>query len=147
MTLYRPNVAAIVRGEPGKVLVCHRKELGSAVGWQFPQGGIEEAETPEQALKRELIEEIGLSSFDVLARTTDWLRYEWPRGQRRGESKIGQEQIFFVVQPSEPLSLDQIVSPDFDAFEWVAPEQAIERVVEFKRASYREAILQLHSSI
>ena len=39
--------------------------------WQFPQGGIGEGESPEQAMYRELKEEVGLApdAVDVTART------------------------------------------------------------------------------
>ena len=45
--------------------------------WQFPQGGINDRETPEEALYRELNEEVGLEAGDVriLACTRGWLRY------------------------------------------------------------------------
>lgn len=48
--------------------------------WQFPQGGIKRGESPEQAMYRELYEEVGLTpeQVSILGRTKDWLRYDVP---------------------------------------------------------------------
>ena len=59
---YRANVGIIVTDGNGLVLLGGRFNQN---GWQFPQGGIRVHETPEQAMYRELAEEIGLSHRDV----------------------------------------------------------------------------------
>ena len=45
---YRPNVGIVVANDYGQVLWARR--IGGHDAWQFPQGGINEDETPEQAL-------------------------------------------------------------------------------------------------
>src|SRR5881392_1312311 len=57
--------------------------------WQFPQGGIDRGETPEQAMYRELHEEIGLmpEHVRIIARTRDWLRYEVPERYIRRDAR------------------------------------------------------------
>tara|TARA_B100000900_G_scaffold69396_1_gene54656 strand:- start:3798 stop:3947 length:150 start_codon:yes stop_codon:yes gene_type:complete len=45
--LYRPNVGIIIFNRDGKILWCKRKQ---GDGWQFPQGGIDEGETPQDAI-------------------------------------------------------------------------------------------------
>ena len=59
---FRPNVGIILANSMGQVLWARR--IGQNA-WQFPQGGINEAETPEEAMFRELKEEVGLSPEDV----------------------------------------------------------------------------------
>lgn len=59
---YRPNVGIIICNQQGQVLWAKRCGQNS---WQFPQGGINTAETAEQAMYRELYEEVGLSRQDV----------------------------------------------------------------------------------
>lgn len=93
---YRPNVGIILLNHRNQVFWGKRIRTHS---WQFPQGGIDRGETPEQAMYRELHEEIGLKPehVEVLARTRDWLRYEVPdryirrdaAGTTRGKSRFG----------------------------------------------------------
>lgn len=70
---YRPNVGIILCNRRNEVFWGKRVNQHS---WQFPQGGIDQGETPEQAMYRELEEETGLrpDHVRILARTRDWLR-------------------------------------------------------------------------
>ena len=80
---YRPNVGIVVANRLGQVLWARR--VGGHDAWQFPQGGMQQGEKPEQALFRELEEEVGLKAADVrvLACTDGWLRYQLPSHMRR----------------------------------------------------------------
>jgi putative (di)nucleoside polyphosphate hydrolase len=97
---FRPNVGIILLNQKNQVFWGKRIRTHS---WQFPQGGIDRGETPEQALFRELQEEVGLlpEQVRIVARTRDWLRYEVPdryiRKDARGHYK-GQKQIWFLLQ-------------------------------------------------
>ena len=97
---FRPNVGIILLNQKSQVFWGKRIRTHS---WQFPQGGIDRGENPEQAMFRELHEEVGLHPHhvQVLARTRDWLRYEVPdrfiRRDARGHYK-GQKQIWFLLQ-------------------------------------------------
>ena len=91
---YRPNVGIVICNRQGQVLWARRFGQHS---WQFPQGGINPGETAEQAMYRELFEEVGLHRKDVriLASTRNWLRYKLPKRLVRGDTKpvcIGQKQ-------------------------------------------------------
>ena len=80
---YRPNVGIVLSNDRGQVLWARR--VGGQDHWQFPQGGIDSRESVEDALYRELYEEVGLQpgSVEILARTNGWLRYRLPRRMRR----------------------------------------------------------------
>ena len=80
---FRPNVGIIVANDQGQVLWARR--VGGFDAWQFPQGGINTGESVEDALYRELKEEVGLQpdAVKVLAHTRGWLRYRLPRRLRR----------------------------------------------------------------
>ena len=97
---FRPNVGIILVNALGQVLWARR--IGQDA-WQFPQGGIQGRETPEQAMFRELKEEIGLSPGDVkvLAVTRGWLRYRLPKRMIRRHSHpvcVGQKQKWFLFK-------------------------------------------------
>lgn len=94
---FRPNVGIILANSLGQVLWARR--IGQDA-WQFPQGGINDNETPEEAMFRELREEIGLSAKDVeiVAVTRGWLRYRLPKRMIRRNSHpvcVGQKQKWF----------------------------------------------------
>jgi len=142
---YRANVGIMLSNGQGELLWARR--LGRD-GWQFPQGGIQENESPQQALFRELKEEIGLevNEVEVIKSTNGWLRYDLPRHLQRTNSKpvcIGQKQIWFLlklISSEELIKLDCSEKPEFDKWRWIQPELAVEQVVEFKRAVYQRAL-------
>lgn len=57
------RVSAVIVKD-GKVLLIHRKKEGKEY-WVFPGGGIEEGESPEEAVKREVKEETSLDVTKV----------------------------------------------------------------------------------
>lgn len=145
---YRPNVGIIVTNPAGLVLWAKRVRQDA---WQFPQGGIQREESPEQAMFRELHEELGLTPAHVrvLGHTEGWLKYRLPLRYirpRRGRLCIGQKQKWFalrLVGEESLIRFDQSPTPEFDGWRWVPSEQALNEVVEFKRDVYRRAIEQL----
>ena len=145
---FRPNVGIILLNQRSQVFWGKRIRTHS---WQFPQGGIDRGENPEQAMFRELHEEVGLlpHHVQVLARTRDWLRYEVPdrfiRRDARGHYK-GQKQIWFLLQlvgHDWDLNLRATEHPEFDAWLWNDYWVPLEVVVEFKRSVYEMALTEL----
>ncbi len=145
---FRPNVGIILLNQKNQVFWGKRIRTHS---WQFPQGGIDRGETPEQAMIRELHEEVGLKQEHVriVARTRDWLRYEVPdrfiRRDARGFYK-GQKQIWFLLQmlaPDHHLNLRATDHPEFDAWRWNDYWVPLDAVVEFKRGVYEMALTEL----
>jgi putative (di)nucleoside polyphosphate hydrolase len=144
---YRPNVGIILANRSGQVLWARR--IGEDA-WQFPQGGINNRESPEQALYRELGEEIGLSRghVEIVGCTKGWLRYKLPRRllRQNNSSFVGQKQKWFLLKM---LSADDIVrvdrsnSPEFDEWRWVSYWYPLGQVVSFKRDVYRRALKEL----
>lgn len=145
---FRPNVGIVVTGTEGKLLWA--KRIGQDA-WQFPQGGIQRGESPEDACYRELYEELGLQKGDVelIATTKGWLRYRLPlRYIRRGNHPlcIGQKQKWFLLRlktHTDAISFDSTGHPEFDGWKWVDWETPEREVVFFKRSVYRRALRQL----
>nr|WP_319004949.1 RNA pyrophosphohydrolase [Microbulbifer aggregans] len=146
---FRPNVGIIVVNERGQALWARR--VGGKDAWQFPQGGINPGETPEQALYRELYEEIGLtrSQVTMLASTRGWLRYRLPQRLVRKRSEplcIGQKQKWYLLQlnaEESNISFNNGYKPEFDHWRWVTYWHPLTKVVTFKREVYRRALTEL----
>ncbi|MFZ5519618.1 MAG: RNA pyrophosphohydrolase [Pseudomonadota bacterium] len=145
---FRPNVGIILLNHRNQVFWGRRIRTHS---WQFPQGGIKHGETPEQAMYRELHEEVGLlpEHVRIVARTRDWLRYHVPdhfiRRDARGHYK-GQKQIWFLLQLTgrdSDMNLRATNHPEFDAWRWNDYWVPLEVVIEFKREVYQLALTEL----
>jgi putative (di)nucleoside polyphosphate hydrolase len=135
---YRLNVAAILRNGAGKILIGERLDRSGA--WQFPQGGVDEGETLEQALARELREEIsvGRSAYQILAS-------KGPYFYLFGNDKVvkgfhGKEQHYFLADfTGDPDKIDvETEHPEFRAVRWVEPAGFdIDWLPKMKRDVYR----------
>jgi len=145
---YRPNVGIILANEQGRVLWARR--IGQNA-WQFPQGGIWTSESPEQALFRELNEEIGLhpEHVDIVACTQGWLRYRLPKRYRRQDNRpvcIGQKQKWFLLRfkgDDHHVDVKSGDTPEFDGWRWVSYWYPLAQVVPFKKEVYRQALTEL----
>jgi putative (di)nucleoside polyphosphate hydrolase len=145
---FRPNVGIILLNANNEVWWGKRVREHS---WQFPQGGIKYGETPEQAMYRELEEEIGLRQehVKIVGRTRDWLRYEVPdhfiKREVRGHYR-GQKQIWFLlrmVARDNDVNLRLTDHPEFDAWRWHDYWVPLDVVIEFKRDVYQRALQEL----
>lgn len=145
---YRQNVGIILMNQDGFLFWARR--IGQDA-WQFPQGGIHADESPEQAMYRELDEEIGLQPDDVeiLGCTKGWLRYRLPKRFIRQNCRpvcIGQKQIWYLLRMKAAdtcVCLDRTDKPEFDRWCWVNYWKPLEEVVSFKRNVYWQALREL----
>ena len=143
------------RANVGIILMHHAQVfLGRRTGgrgWQFPQGGVRRGESLEQALYRELEEEIGIAKADValVGQTERWLRYRLPaRYVRRNQQPvcIGQKQRWFLLRlkrADAPFDFTRTAEPEFDQFRWATYWEPVQEVIYFKRAVYARALSEL----
>ncbi|WP_394200052.1 RNA pyrophosphohydrolase [Shewanella waksmanii] len=142
---FRANVGIIICNRFGQVMWARRFGQHS---WQFPQGGVDDGESPEQAMFRELYEEVGLKPehVKVLTSTRSWLRYRLPKRLIRQDSKplcIGQKQKWFLLQlksDENAVDLNACGHPEFDDWRWVSYWYPVRQVVSFKRDVYRKVM-------
>lgn len=139
---YRPNVAAIIRRTDGRILIARRSDYPES--WQFPQGGISRNEKPEEALKREVAEEIALTpqSYRITAERAGY-RYDFPTGpDRRGFH--GQQQTYFLCELKEGAEGEVVPQQgcgEFTEAAWVLPDAfPFDLVPPMKRAVYRRVL-------
>jgi len=147
---YRANVGILLMRDSGEVFLGQRT---GGRGWQFPQGGVRQGEPVEQALYRELQEEIGLTRehVEVAGSTSDWLRYRLPKRyvrRGRGPTCIGQKQRWFLLRLAVPESglefnFRGTDEPEFDGWRWSNYWEPVREVIYFKRPVYVRMLTEL----
>lgn len=139
---YRSCVTAVAY-HAGKVLVGKRASTSEGSGWQFPQGGIEQGETPKQAVLREFYEETGIkrTKIEIAGWFSHWLSYDFPAHIQKTE-RLGQVQAWAVLNLATDAkpNLAEAIEQEFSEFAWVSPDQAVSEIIKFKRACYTQAI-------
>jgi len=136
---FRAGVVAVVRRTDGLVLAFERSDPRGQ--WQLPQGGIEDGETPLEAVWRELFEEtrLGPGQVHLSGEHPEWVAYEWPRSAWRDRRRGSVHRWFFFDVIDDGL----VPVPDgreFVAWRWSSVEDLVDGVVEFKRHSYRSVL-------
>lgn len=149
---FRPNVGIILLSDGGQVFWAKRSRGN---GWQFPQGGINSDESAEEAMFRELYEEVGLKPHhvDVLGCTPGWLKYQLPKKFHKKDSDplfVGQKQVYFLLKllsPESKVDFNKTTSPEFESYRWVDFWYPAQNVIHFKRPVYRKALKHLEPLI
>jgi putative (di)nucleoside polyphosphate hydrolase len=144
---FRANVGVVLL-HGGQVFFARRT---GGRGWQFPQGGVRAGESLEEAVFRELGEEIGVdaAAVDLLGQTSRWLRYRLPaRYVRRNQHPvcIGQKQRWFLLRLRDgrvAFDFERTSDPEFDQWRWVSYWEPVKEVIYFKRRVYARALAEL----
>jgi len=143
---YRPNVGVVLFDRLGRVWLGRRVGGRGPRNWQFPQGGIDRGEELEAAARRELREETGVTSAELLGQLEEWITYDFPPAvMRRGDARgfKGQRQAWLAMRfTGEDAEVDLAAFPpiEFDGWRWATLEQAEDLVVPFKRATYARVV-------
>lgn len=143
---YRYNVGIIVVNRENRLLWAKRQ--GQTNAWQFPQGGVQQGESIQEAMYREMGEELGLSPDDVacIAVNRRWVFYTLPPHFRRHDRQplcIGQKQRWFLLRlltDDASIKIDQGELSEFDQWEWVDYWYPLDHVISFKRQVYTHVL-------
>lgn len=138
---FRDNVAAVIINKDKKVLMCEHIWIDDA--WQLPQGGKEDNESEEEAVLRELEEELGTNKFKILKKMEEELIYKFPFYLKDKYQFDGQRQRYFLVYffgDDSEIRFDNQEKPEFRSFEWVDYDVPPKRVIYFKKLSYLRAL-------
>ena len=149
---HRPNVGVVLFNRDGQVWLGRRVGTPPPHNWQFPQGGVDEGEDLYPAALRELEEETGVTSVELLAQTEGWIVYDFPAEvlrSKRARGWKGQKQVWFALRftgEDTEIRLDAHNPPEFDAWRWGKLEEAPGLIVPFKRNAY-EAVVRSFATV
>ena len=143
---YRPNVAAIVlsSGYPAetKLFIGLRSDMKDV--WQFPQGGIDEDESPKDALFRELDEEIGTDNIEIVSEYPDWKYYDFPDSVAKNKKLYnydGQKQRYYLVRVKNDSEINiKTEHPEFSEYKFVKFENVFDYISHFKKPIYKKVL-------
>ena len=142
----RSNVGIVLLNAEGEAWYGKRAGTPPPHCWQFPQGGVDEGEDLYAAALRELEEETGVTTVELLGRTEGWIIYDYPpevQAQKRGGKHLGQKQVWFAFRflgPEDEIRLDQHAEVEFVGWRWGPLSDAPGLIVPFKRAAYEAVV-------
>ena len=142
---YRLCVGMIILNKHNEILVGRRLDHPSGY-WQMPQGGIDKNEIPEEAVWREMMEEIGTNNVKLIHQSSQWINYEIPEDTLKtlpwGNLYIGQTQKWFVFQFTGKNSDINVgtENPEFSEWKWTNHDTLIDNAVPFKRDLYQKVL-------
>ncbi len=142
-TEYRSGIGLVLINRQGLIFQGRRRDNRDHP-WQLPQGGLEPEETPEQAVFREMREELGADHALIADSRTDWLRYDYPSKETSPRAKHfrGQQHRWFLLHylgRDDEINLNT-PHPEFSHWRWAEAEQVISQAIPFKQAVYRQAL-------
>ena len=142
---YRKCVGMMILNSNNEILVGRRIDHPSGF-WQMPQGGIDENEDPEEAVWREMLEEIGTNNAKIIKISDQWIKYEIPEKTLKtlpwGEKYIGQQQKWFAFRfagKDKEINVGT-ENPEFSEWKWAKINSIIDNIVPFKRLVYSKII-------
>ena len=142
---YRKCVGMMILNSNKEILVGRRLDHPSGY-WQMPQGGIDDDENPEEAVWREMMEEIGTNKAGLIKISNQWINYDIPSETLKtlpwGHEYIGQTQKWFAFDfLGEDIDINvRTDSPEFSEWKWSRMDSIVDSIVPFKRDVYSKIL-------
>jgi len=145
----RIGVGIVVLNKKNKVFVGKRIDNPKNF-WQMPQGGVEQNENLLLAAKRELKEETGIKSVELIKELKEWLQYDLPKnllGKVLEGKYRGQNQKWFIMNfigKDDEVNINT-KNPEFLDWKWIAISELPRIAVSFKVELYKKIKEELES--
>ena len=141
---YRQAVVGVFINPAKDILAGERADIRGQ--WQLPQGGMNASETPELALHREMVEELGTDEFEIIKQAKHPTTYDFPANLDTAISKKyrGQQQYWFklrFINSAQPILAQ--ADDEFAAFSWLSSAELLARIVSWKRQAYHQGLQRL----
>ena len=142
---YRKCVGMMILNNNNQILVGKRMDHPSG-HWQMPQGGIDKNENPDEAVWREMKEEIGTNNATMIKQSKQWINYKIPLETLAtlpwGDKYIGQTQKWFVFRFNGNDNEINVgtENPEFSEWKWSNYNLLLENIVPFKRNTYKKIL-------
>lgn len=141
---YRPNVAMIIVSsnypQTKEIFIAERNDLVDV--WQFPQGGIDKGEEVQEALFREMEEEIGTKDAIIIAEYPEWISYDFPsKIANKMKPYKGQIQRYFLMKFENNVKINLATKhPEFSAYKFVNVDEILDHTAHFKKPVYEKVV-------
>ena len=138
----RIGVGIILLNHENKVFVGKRIDNPKNF-WQMPQGGVNQNENFSQAAKRELEEETGIKSVELVKELNEWLEYDLPEnllGKVLEGKYRGQKQKWFIMKfvgKDNEINV-KTKNPEFLDWKWIEVSKLPSIAVSFKIDLYKK---------
>ena len=138
----RIGVGIILLNHENKVFVGKRIDNPKNF-WQMPQGGVNQNENFLQAAKRELGEETGIKSVELVKELNGWLGYDLPEnllGKVLEGKYRGQKQKWFIMKfVGKDIEINvKTKNPEFLDWKWIRVSELLSIAVSFKVDLYKK---------
>lgn len=145
--LYRPSVGMMILNAENKIFVGQRLD-NRGPAWQMPQGGIGPHEDTDQAMLRELEEEIGTRNVEIIVKSKTWYKYDLPidLAQRLWNGRFkGQKQLWYALRfrgQDSDININTY-HPEFRSWKWIEKNELLDLIIPFKRDLYTRVLEEL----
>jgi len=139
---YRKNVVAFIFNDKNQVLIVNK--AGESDYWGLPQGGVDNGESNNNAILREVKEETNISSVDILGKFENIYKYKWTRNCTHTGYK-GQEQTLYILKFNDEDRAIKLSPWELKDWKWVEINELVSKSDEVHKEAYEIFLEKFYS--